>query len=241
MSYNVKLDETKHYVNHALVGGPQGAVSLETIPPDMANAKYYIYDYHNVTTSEPTIDEGTGEQQVIDGVPQFHNVTTSVLEWYLDETMYNADALSAAKALKAAELYSVCNQVIEDGADVTTSVGVEHFGFKTNDKQDQANIKNAYDLAKATGINVFYHADGKDCRVFTVQEITNVYAAMEYSIMYNTTKFNALRTWVERSTTIDEINAIDFASVLPSDLQPTLDAAVTQAQAIATAIGATLS
>lgn len=250
---NVKLDETNHFTgSYAMVGKVEGGIDVESLPsePDVNKLWCYKYELHDVITTQivPVMvtNQETGEvtQQLDENgnpVTTEQTVTTPILGWYLDEIKYNEYILASVKSAKISSLSTICNETIENGADVTTTNGIEHFGFKTDEKkQDQANIKNAYDLAKATNINVFYHADGQECRAFTVQEITNVYAAMEYSIMYNTTKYNALCTWVNRCTTIDEINTIEFTSILPSDLQPILDAAVAQAQQIATAIGATL-
>lgn len=231
--YNVKLDNTRHYVTHATIGGC-GGINISTLPPDMNKAIFYIYDYMDIPIIEkvPIVDEyGNETGQYID-----QQVTTTVLDWYLDEDKYNnylLEELSTIKKNKISELGKICSSNILNGTNVQTTVGEEHFSFKDD---DQKNIKNAYDIAKITNIEVIYHADETPCRLFTVSEITNIYVTMQNHIAYNTTLCNMLNTWVRRCSSKEEIDSIQYTSQLPEDLQILFDQNLAQAKLISDAL-----
>lgn len=239
--YNIKLDENKYFTgSYAKVGKVNGGIDIETLPPEMDKAQYYKYDYYEEITVEqvPEIDEIGGFIKLDDdGNICYIDKASSktILGWIFDADKYNEVVLNEVKTKKLKELSEVCETIIDNGTDINTNNGTEHFSF--NEKNhDQSNIKSAYEVSKATGLSTLYHADGQFCRIFTVPEISHIYLSMLQYITYNTTLCNMLNTWVKRCTTIEEIESIQYNSILPSDIQVIMDDNMAHAQTIVTAL-----
>ena len=118
--------------------------------------------------------------------------------------------LSPLKEHKIVNLSATCRDTIIAGV----TVNDKHYSLK---EDDQINIGNLA-MAASTGQPVLYHADNELCEIYTAQEfLALTQAVTEYKI-YHTTYFNHLKAWVQRSTTVDEINGITYGSPLPPDL-----------------------
>lgn len=111
-----------------------------------------------------------------------------------------------------------CQNVINNGIDIETTQGIEHFSLT---EKDQINIKSLYDEIKnnTSCASAPYHADGKICRLFTMDEMTSLFNAMKEFVIYNITKCNHLHILIDSLETVNEILAISFESNLPDSLQ----------------------
>lgn len=121
-------------------------------------------------------------------------------------------SLETLKQEKIEEFSKICGERIVAGVDVQTTQGVEHFSLTL---EDQANIKQTYEDCWE---KLPYHADGKDCRPFTYDELAAVMNAGKTHIFILQTKLNKLRKWIRRCETEDELSKITFDSDLPEDL-----------------------
>ena len=83
--------------------------------------------------------------------------------------------LDEVKASKIAELSSACQAAIENGVDIEVDGVTEHFSYKSS--EDQSNIKELFDTVATTGLAVFYHCDGGDCKLYTPEQIFNLYGS----------------------------------------------------------------
>lgn len=128
--------------------------------------------------------------------------------------------LEGTKESKLRDISNDCHNTIYSGTDITTSQGTEHFSLTDN---DQINISNLMSKIQAGATGVPYHADGKLCRMFTADEMGTIYNAVVSFIAYNTTLCNHLNVWINRCTTIDEVNTITYTSPLPDDLKANMD------------------
>ena len=68
------------------------------------------------------------------------------------------------------------------------------FSYKT---EDQSNRLNALQLARATKMSMPYHADGCDCRLFSPEEITQLYVLEMTNLTHNQTYMNQLKMYIE--------------------------------------------
>ena len=131
--------------------------------------------------------------------------------------------LEETKTYQIGFIQKQCSETIYKGIDVETSLGVEHFSL---DETDQSNIFALYDMQSSSGDSVIYHADGKECRVFTSEEFNDIAIAARNYITKCTTKYNYLKQWVQRSQYKMEVLSIEFTSELPDDLQTGYNAVI---------------
>jgi hypothetical protein len=126
-----------------------------------------------------------------------------------------APTLDEAKQSKLTELSIACQNAIYAGVDASDTKGTEHFSLTI---EDQTNLSALADAVAQGAASVPYHADGQLCREFATDEYNTVYTAAKAFITRQTTFCNHLNVWVRRCTTVDEVNAITYASALPDDL-----------------------
>lgn len=102
--------------------------------------------------------------------------------------------LEEIKSQKIAELSEVCNFNIIHGVYMEIDGEKKLFSYKT---EDQSNLLNAVQLAIATQMSMPYHADGCDCRLFTPEEITQLYILEMTNLTHNQTYMNQLKMYIE--------------------------------------------
>ena len=102
--------------------------------------------------------------------------------------------LEEIKAQKIAELSTICNQNIIHGVTMEIDGEQKLFSYKT---EDQSNLLNALQLARATKMSMPYHADGCNCRLFTPEEITQLYILEMTNLTHNQTYMNQLKMYIE--------------------------------------------
>lgn len=104
--------------------------------------------------------------------------------------------LAQVKQSKINELSSICKRSIENGVDIEIDGTLEHFSYSIIDG-DQGNIDDIAEAALTTGMGQSYHCDGGDCKIYTVEQIANLYMAQKTNKMHHTTYFNQLRQYVK--------------------------------------------
>lgn len=136
-----------------------------------------------------------------------------------------AEELAEAKSQKTAEISALCQSAILNGVDVNGS----HFSYSF---ADQNNISNMTTLALQTGLAVPYHADGEDCRLFTRDEIVELYVAEETNVTHNTTYNNQMKAYIDSLEDAAVIQAIKYGDPLTGEYLDTYNAMMAQAQRI---------
>ena len=185
-----------------------------------------IYYYENDMLKQPY------EHYSVDFSCQYQNGTYSVELKRLNETerlvkklaeeIGIQDIIIANLTLDEVKEYQIdfagkqCREYIYDGIDVETSLGVEHFSL---DDTDQSNILALYNMQSSNGQSVIYHADGKECREFSAEEFNKIAIVARNHITVCTTRFNFLKTWINRSESKEEVLSVEFSSGLPEDLE----------------------
>ena len=135
--------------------------------------------------------------------------------------------LEESKEIKINALSKICNQSIVNGVDVNIDGEIEHFSYKD---EDQVNIKEIFDLAMQTQVPLYYHADGKSCKKYTVEQIVNIYATNATNKMHHITYFNQLKLYVESLESKDEVNVVEYGDELTGDYLATYNEAMAQAK-----------
>jgi predicted nucleic acid-binding protein len=158
-----------------------------------------------------------------------YNPETKLLE--LDETKLEQLKKEEFEELvnnKLQELSNKCQEAITNGIELNG----EHFSYTLT---DQNNISNTFQLAMSTGLSVPYHADGQDCRLYSKEEIMNIYFSQETNVTHHTTYYNQLKQYILTLTTEEEINTVQYGQELIGTYLETYNEIMKQASIIATA------
>ena len=111
---------------------------------------------------------------------------------------------------KINELSMICNQTI------ITGVTLHDLQYSYTE-EDQANIKELFDLVLQTQLPQFYHANGESCREYSVEEIIELYVAESLNKMSNITYFNQMRMYINTLEDKEVISAIQYGDPLTGE------------------------
>ena len=142
------------------------------------------------------------------------------------------NAAEIIRSAKLAEISVACNAAIEAGVDIELNGETEHFNL---DIKDQSNIANLFRVVELGGTEFPYQADGGKCRIYTAQEIAQIYIAAQTAIMAQTTYHNALKAYVLSLSNVDKISSVTYGMDMPKKYTDEMNAklAVAQAQMVA--------
>ena len=101
-----------------------------------------------------------------------------------------------------------CEAVIENGVEVNG----KHYSYTV---QDQSNMLNAMNLAKETGMEVPYHADGESCSLYDYGAISAIYIQETMNLTTNQTYFNQLKLYILSISDVDKTD--DIAAIKYGD------------------------
>jgi hypothetical protein len=136
-----------------------------------------------------------------------------------------AKDLADVKEMKEAEISAACAAAIVAGVDVNGS----HYSYAMT---DQNNISNLMSLAQQTGLDIPYHADGENCRLYTKEEIAAIYIAAEMNVTGQVTYNNQMKQYIETLEDIDAVKAIEFGTPLTGQYLETYNTMMAQAEEI---------
>lgn len=139
---------------------------------------------------------------------------------------------------KIAEISAACNAVIVAGVDVQLGEETEHFNLSI---EDQSNIANLFRVVELGGTEFPYQADGGKCRIYTAQEIAQIYVAAQTAITSQTTYHNALKAYVQSLTDVEKISTVTYGMNLPKKYRDEMNAKLAVAQAQMEAIVARMN
>ena len=136
------------------------------------------------------------------------------------------ETLEDVKKNKINELSENCKQLIYSGVTVDIDGVAEHFSYKT---EDQTNIKDACDYANTTGLSVPYHADNTGCKLYTPEQIMNIYIAEKTNLTNQETYFNQLKIYVMSLDNIDDVKNVLYGQDLTGEYLENYNTVMTQA------------
>lgn len=146
--------------------------------------------------------------------------------------------LETMRKNKLEELSAACNATIVAGVDIQLDKEVEHFNLSI---EDQSNIANLFRVVELGGTEFPYQADGGKCRIYTAQEIAQIYITAQTAITTQTTYHNALKAYVQSLTNVDKIAAVTYGMTLPKKYAIEMNEKLSVAQVQMEAIVARLS
>ena len=148
------------------------------------------------------------------------------------------NAAAVIRDAKLQEISKACNAVIVSGMDITLGEETVHFNLSI---EDQTNIANLFRVVELGGTEFPYQADGGKCRIYTAQEIAQIYIAAQTAITSQTTYHNALKAYVQSLTDVERISAVTYGMNLPKKYRDEMNEKLAVAQAQMDAIVARLN
>lgn len=128
----------------------------------------------------------------------------------------DVESLAFITQSKIKEMSHACQMAIENGFDIELNDGnTHHFSLTI---QDQLNLMTLSAAAETEEL-IAYHADGEQCVFYTAEEIKAIVAAAQALKTYETTYFNALKSYINSLETIEEVSAITYGIQIPPEFQ----------------------
>lgn len=122
------------------------------------------------------------------------------------------NAVEVIRNAKVAEISAACNAAIVAGFNIELDGETAHFNLSI---EDQSNIANLFRVVELGGTEFPYQADGGVCRIYTAQEIAQIYIAAQTAITTQTTYHNALKAYVQGLDDVEQIAAVQYGMELP--------------------------
>ena len=182
---------------------------------------------------------------------------TEVVSMTWNDTYYQhyLDTLPAwsesAIPQKVNEFSKICQQTIENGADIVFDEAdaentTEHFDFTT---EDQANINSMFNAVLLGATEYPYHSKGNICKVYTKDQISKIYITMQATVTGQISYYNAMKNFLETEFAgkRDEESEAHFRGIQYGDpltgvylenYNAMMQVANTQVQAIVTSLSA---
>ncbi len=118
-------------------------------------------------------------------------------------------------ATKISEMSSTCNKVIYAGFDIALSDGESHHFSLTT--QDQLNLITLSTLVASGETVIPYHADGEQCKYYSVEDITAITTMATFYKTYQVSYFNALKLYIQSLTDMSDVTAVYYGMEIPDD------------------------
>lgn len=175
-------------------------------------------------------------ENVVDIFKSYDNLTneekTELLSYY---SLTYETTLDESKVKKIKEFSKICKANIEngvtikiDGIDETFSYGIE--------SGDQGNIDDIFNLAISTGLSQPYHSNGGTCKLYTVQQISELYVACKLLKAKETTYFNQMKRYINDLEDKATVEAITYGQELTGKYLETYNSMMAQSQSIIEAL-----
>lgn len=98
---------------------------------------------------------------------------------------------------KIAEFSTACKMAIESGVTLMIDDKPEHFSYSLIDG-DQSNIDDIFQTMITTGMPQYYHSDGNPCKLYTLDQVFQLYAAEKANKLENTTYHNLVSIQIRK-------------------------------------------
>ena len=143
--------------------------------------------------------------------------------------------LDEAKRKKINELSQICKENIENGVTIKIDDVNETFSYSI-ESGDQGNIDDIFNLAISTGLSQPYHCNGGNCKLYTVQQISELYVACKVLKAKETTYFNQMKQYILELNNKDTIESITYGQELTGIYLENYNAMMAQSQEIINAL-----
>lgn len=171
-------------------------------------------------------------ENVVDIFKSYKNLTddekTEILA--LCELEYDP-TLEEIKVRKINDFSSICKNNIENGVTIKIDGEDEHFAYSI-ESGDQGNIDDIFNLAVTTGLSQPYHSSNGNCKLYTVEQITELYIAVKYLKAKETTYFNQIKQYINDTDDKETIKAMTYGQELTGKYLENYNSMMAQSQAI---------
>lgn len=143
--------------------------------------------------------------------------------------------LDEVKTKKINDLSSICKQKIENGVTINIDGQDEHFTYEI-ESGDQGNIDDLFNLAITTGLSQPYHSSGGGCKLYTVEQISQLYIAVKMLKAKETTYYNQMKQYIDTLEDIETVKSINYGDELTGIYLENYNNMMEQSQSIVTAL-----
>lgn len=144
------------------------------------------------------------------------------------ETTPHIPTLNEVKQNKIAEFSAYCSSFITTGISLDIDGETEYFTY--ND-EDQINIKELFDTTIQTKVPMYYHANGKSCKLYSVEQIVALYSTASMNKMHHQTYFNQMKMYILSLKDKESVEALVYeVSELTGEYLDVYNAAMEQAK-----------
>lgn len=116
-----------------------------------------------------------------------------------------------------------CQEDIYAGDFIKVSNGMKKFTYKLEDQQNLANAMTIVTQGGDSLIGIPYHASGEACSLFPVEDIINIYFALQIRLTQKQTYCNMLNMHIKELQTKEELLECSYGMDLPENLQKQMD------------------
>lgn len=236
------LGDTRYTVENAsLPKKPERPVSftLTTTPPndpalsgivslnaddEMHLADFNIEDYLRYELNPLSSPSEEGEEEEASGRCVLLLTNEEIVEPPEPVEPDPAEVLAAAKSSKKAEMRSTKDALVENGVDVETTYGTEHFPLRSADITYMTAIYSMLQTNTSGATEFPYHSysennvDTNICVSYSIEDWTKIATTAFSFITYHETYLNMLMQWIDRETDVNVVNGITYGCDLPEDL-----------------------
>lgn len=171
-------------------------------------------------------------ENVVEIFKTYKNLTDEEKTEILAECSIEYDpTLEETKNRKISDFSSICKQNIENGVTISIDDQDEHFTYGI-ESGDQGNIDDIFNLAVTTGLSQPYHSSNGNCKLYTVEQITELYIAVKYLKAKETTYFNQIKQYINDTDDKETIKAITYGQELTGKYLENYNSMMAQSQAI---------
>lgn len=182
------------------------------------------------------IRQDNGEN-IVDILKGYKNLTDTEKSEILSEFgLEYTQSLEEIKAKKISELSDICKSKIEAGVTIKIDDVDETFSYGI-ESGDQGNIDDIFSLAVSTGLPQPYHCNGGSCKLYTVEQISELYVAVKMLKTKETTYFNQLKKYIEDCIDEEVVKNIEYGYELTGEYLDTYNSIMQQSQTIIEALG----
>lgn len=175
-------------------------------------------------------------EDVVSIFKSYNNLTESEKSEILaDISVEYEETLEEIKTKKIKDFSKICKTNIEKGVTIEIDGVYETFSYSI-ENGDQGNIDDIFSLAISTGLSQPYHCDGGNCKLYTVQQITQLYVACKILKAKETTYFNQLKQYILDTNDKEIVEAIYYGQELTGKYLENYNAMMEQSEAIIQAL-----
>lgn len=127
------------------------------------------------------------------------------------------------KAFLLQKVSEACQDDIYAGDFIQVTNGLKKFTYKMEDQQNLANAMTIISQGGESLTGIPYHASGEACSLFPVEDIVNIYFALQIRLTQKQTYCNMLNMHINDLQSKEELLECSYGMDLPENLQKQMD------------------